>query len=98
MVSTEWYGTAALFCLLIIYWSRDLSIMASFNHLCVCVLKVSGFHQGILKLAMEPSFLGTALMEGGPDRKIVLDQSPGVDEVLHDLFCYAVPMVLEDYI
>ncbi|XP_028760435.1 uncharacterized protein LOC114719142 isoform X2 [Neltuma alba] len=42
---------------------------------------VSGFHQGILKLAMEPSFLGTALMEGGPDRKIVLDQSPGVDEL-----------------
>ncbi|KAF7809778.1 putative vacuolar protein sorting-associated protein 13C [Senna tora] len=42
---------------------------------------VSGFHQGILKLAMEPSFLGTALMEGGPDRKITLDQSPGVDEL-----------------
>ncbi|KAI5418217.1 hypothetical protein KIW84_042736 [Lathyrus oleraceus] len=42
---------------------------------------VSGFHQGILKLAMEPSVLGTALMEGGPDRKILLDQSPGVDEL-----------------
>lgn len=43
---------------------------------------MSGFHQGILKLAMEPSVLGTALMEGGPDRKILLDRSPGVDEVL----------------
>ncbi|XVF17781.1 hypothetical protein REPUB_Repub10bG0153200 [Reevesia pubescens] len=42
---------------------------------------VSGFHQGILKLAMEPSVLGTALMEGGPDRKIKLDRSPGVDEL-----------------
>ncbi|PNY03612.1 hypothetical protein L195_g000019 [Trifolium pratense] len=41
---------------------------------------VIGFHQGILKLAMEPSVLGTALMEGGPDRKILLDRSPGVDE------------------
>ncbi|GMH25239.1 hypothetical protein Nepgr_027082 [Nepenthes gracilis] len=42
---------------------------------------VTGFHQGILKLAMEPSFLGTAFMEGGPDRKIQLDQIPGVDEL-----------------
>ncbi|KAM4118037.1 hypothetical protein ACB094_02G170500 [Castanea mollissima] len=42
---------------------------------------VSGFHQGILKLAMEPSLLGTALMEGGPDRKIKLDNSPGADEL-----------------
>ncbi|XP_022751328.1 uncharacterized protein LOC111300016 isoform X3 [Durio zibethinus] len=42
---------------------------------------VGGFHQGILKLAMEPSVLGTALMGGGPDRKIKLDQSPGVDEL-----------------
>ncbi|KAI4327520.1 hypothetical protein L6164_019969 [Bauhinia variegata] len=42
---------------------------------------LSGFHQGILKLAMEPSFLGTALLEGGPDRKITLDRSPGVDEL-----------------
>ncbi|RDY14116.1 hypothetical protein CR513_00866, partial [Mucuna pruriens] len=42
---------------------------------------VGGFHQGILKLAMEPSVLGTALMEGGPDRKILLDRSPGVDEL-----------------
>lgn len=40
-----------------------------------------GFHQGILKLAMEPSVLGTALMGGGPDRKIKLDRSPGVDEL-----------------
>ncbi|KAF3438866.1 hypothetical protein FNV43_RR17141 [Rhamnella rubrinervis] len=42
---------------------------------------VSGFHHGILKLAMEPSLLGTALMEGGPDRKIKLDRSPGNDEL-----------------
>ncbi|GAB4847045.1 hypothetical protein Ancab_026057 [Ancistrocladus abbreviatus] len=42
---------------------------------------VIGFHQGILKLAMEPSLLGTAFMEGGPDRKIKLEQSPGVDEL-----------------
>ncbi|TYH44733.1 hypothetical protein ES332_D11G215800v1 [Gossypium tomentosum] len=42
---------------------------------------VSGFHQGILKLAMEPSVLGTALMGSGPDRKIKLDRSPGVDEL-----------------
>ncbi|KAL8151956.1 hypothetical protein V2J09_021764 [Rumex salicifolius] len=40
---------------------------------------VIGFHQGILKLAMEPTLLGTALLEGGPDRKIDLDQSPGID-------------------
>ncbi|KAF5958191.1 hypothetical protein HYC85_005416 [Camellia sinensis] len=43
---------------------------------------VTGFHQGILKLAMEPLVLGAAFMEGGPDRKILLDQSPGIDEVL----------------
>ncbi|CAK9151536.1 unnamed protein product [Ilex paraguariensis] len=42
---------------------------------------VSGFHQGILKLAMEPSVLGNAFVEGGPDRKIKLDQSPGIDEL-----------------
>lgn len=42
-----------------------------------------GFHQGILKIAMEPSFLGSAVMEGGPNRKIKLDRSPGVDEVKH---------------
>ncbi|RAL40781.1 hypothetical protein DM860_008479 [Cuscuta australis] len=42
---------------------------------------VIGFHQGILKLAMEPSVLSTAFMEGGPDRKIRLDRSPGVDEL-----------------
>lgn len=30
---------------------------------------------------MEPSVLGSAFMEGGPDRKIKLDRSPGVDEV-----------------
>ncbi|KAK4367697.1 hypothetical protein RND71_011489 [Anisodus tanguticus] len=42
---------------------------------------VNGFHQGILKLAMEPTLLGNAFMEGGPDRKIRLDQSPGIDEL-----------------
>lgn len=47
----------------------------------IIILKVIGFHQGILKLAMEPSLLGNALMEGGPNREIKLDQSPGVDEV-----------------
>lgn len=31
---------------------------------------------------MEPSVLGQAIMEGGPDRKIKLDHSPGLDEVL----------------
>ncbi|GAB2282542.1 hypothetical protein Dimus_017083 [Dionaea muscipula] len=42
---------------------------------------ITGFHHGILKLAMEPSFLRTAFIEGGPDRKIKLDQTPGVDEL-----------------
>ncbi|KZV24988.1 hypothetical protein F511_01958 [Dorcoceras hygrometricum] len=41
---------------------------------------VGGFHQGILKLAMEPTVLGNAFMEGGPDRKIKLVRSPGIDE------------------
>jgi len=30
---------------------------------------------------MEPSVLGQAIMEGGPDRKIKLDHSPGLDEL-----------------
>lgn len=58
------------------------------SHICIFDkfnFKVSGFQQGILKLAMEPSVLGTALMEGGPDRKILLDRSPGVDEVLNNI-------------
>ncbi|KAF0888967.1 hypothetical protein E2562_020183 [Oryza meyeriana var. granulata] len=42
---------------------------------------VTGFHQGILSLAMEPSVLGQAILEGGPDRKIKLDHSPGLDEL-----------------
>ncbi|KAG1347955.1 hypothetical protein COCNU_06G017840 [Cocos nucifera] len=42
---------------------------------------VNGLHQGILRLAMEPSLLGAAVMKGGPDRKIKLDFSPGVDEL-----------------
>ncbi|XP_010558503.1 PREDICTED: uncharacterized protein LOC104827123 [Tarenaya hassleriana] len=51
---------------------------------------VSGFHQGILKLAMEPSLIGTALMEGGPDRTIKLDRSPGVDELYIEGYLQAV--------
>lgn len=43
---------------------------------------------------MEPTVLGNAFMEGGPDRKINLDRSPGIDEasgvicplLLHTLF------------
>jgi len=31
---------------------------------------------------MEPSVIGTALMEGGPDRTIKLDRNPGIDEVI----------------
>ncbi|KAB1669469.1 hypothetical protein ES319_1Z041100v1, partial [Gossypium barbadense] len=58
-------------------------IFAAVTEISDSVLKgqkqVSGFHQGILKLAMEPSVLGTALWSG-PDRKIKLDRSPGVDE------------------
>ncbi|XP_012852832.1 PREDICTED: uncharacterized protein LOC105972419 isoform X1 [Erythranthe guttata] len=42
---------------------------------------VNGFHQGILELAMEPLVLSSAFMEGGADRKIKLDRSPGVDEL-----------------
>ncbi|KAI3813329.1 hypothetical protein L1987_18049 [Smallanthus sonchifolius] len=41
----------------------------------------NGFQQGILKLAMEPSVLGSAFTEGGPDRKIKLDRNPGIDEL-----------------
>ncbi|KAI3665752.1 hypothetical protein L6452_44382 [Arctium lappa] len=41
----------------------------------------SGFRQGVLKLAMEPSVLGSAFTEGGPDRKIKLDRNPGIDEL-----------------
>lgn len=44
-------------------------------------MKVTGFHHGILRIAMEPSLLGTAFLEGGPDRRIKLDRSPGIDEV-----------------
>ncbi|KAL8200609.1 hypothetical protein R6Q57_011948 [Mikania cordata] len=41
----------------------------------------NGFQQGILKLAMEPSVLGSVFTEGGPDRKIKLDRNPGIDEL-----------------
>jgi hypothetical protein len=37
---------------------------------------------------MEPSVLGQAIMEGGPDRKIKLDRSAGLDEVLPILLVY----------
>ena len=37
---------------------------------------------------MEPSVLGQAIMEGGPDRKIKLDHSTGLDEVLPILLVY----------
>ncbi|KAL0689230.1 hypothetical protein Bca4012_088908 [Brassica carinata] len=58
---------------------------------------VSGFHHGVLKLAMEPSVIGTALMEGGPDRTIKLDRSPGIDEVMsHGL--YLIPLGTNLYI
>lgn len=50
------------------------------------VSQVRGFHQGILKLAMEPSVLGSALLEGGADRVIKLDRSPGFDEVKYMQF------------
>lgn len=30
---------------------------------------------------MEPSVLGLAIVDGGPDRKIKLVRSPGLDEV-----------------
>lgn len=46
------------------------------------IFQLSGFQQGILKLAMEPSVLGSAFTEGGPDRKIKLDRNPGIDEVI----------------
>lgn len=42
---------------------------------------VNGFHQGILKIAMEPSLLRSVLLQGGQNRYIKLDQSPGVDEL-----------------
>ncbi|CAI9286943.1 unnamed protein product [Lactuca saligna] len=42
--------------------------------------KFGGFQQGVLKQAMEPSILGSAFTEGGPDRKIKLDCNPGIDE------------------
>ncbi|KAH7673565.1 Vacuolar protein sorting-associated protein 13 [Dioscorea alata] len=42
---------------------------------------VTGFHQGIFRLAMEPTLLlGAALMEGGSDRKIELVCGPRDDE------------------
>ncbi|KAK9108745.1 hypothetical protein Sjap_016805 [Stephania japonica] len=66
-------------------------LFAAITEISDCVIKgaeasgfngmVNGFHQGILKLAMEPSLLRSAVMEGGPDRKIKLDSSPGVDEL-----------------
>lgn len=71
------------------YFVAQFSICSGFLYLIFCIgatVKVNGFHQGILKLAMEPSLLGAAVMEGGPDRKIKLDRSPGVDEVMLLMF------------
>lgn len=42
----------------------------------------------MLKLAMEPSFIGLAVMEGGPNQIIKLDKSPRVDEVIFLLLYY----------
>jgi hypothetical protein len=43
---------------------------------------MNGFHQGILRLAMEPSVLGLAIVEGGPDRQIKLDRRLGLMRLL----------------
>ncbi|ERN17671.1 hypothetical protein AMTR_s00059p00194330 [Amborella trichopoda] len=55
---------------------------------------VIGFHQGILKLAMEPTLLGAAVMEGGPNRRIKLDRNPGVDELYIEGYLQAMLDVL----
>ncbi|XP_047313344.1 LOW QUALITY PROTEIN: uncharacterized protein LOC124916644 [Impatiens glandulifera] len=62
---------------------------------------LSGFRHGILKLAMEPSVLGSALLiEGGPDRKVKLDRSPGVDELYIEGYLQAMldALYIQDYI
>ena len=83
MTNFSTFGTTSVLCSVLI----SISIIGIFNiNILLPILKVSGFHQGILKLAMEPSLLGTALMEGGPDRKIKLDRNAGVDEVKSDIF------------
>lgn len=42
---------------------------------------VHGFYRGILKLAMEPSVLGTAAVKGGYTYRIKLEQSADMDEL-----------------
>ncbi|KAG9153260.1 hypothetical protein Leryth_020854 [Lithospermum erythrorhizon] len=62
-------------------WKGMFILRIIFHHWAIDIGQMNGFHQGILQLAMEPSVLGSAFMEGGPDRKIKLDRSPGVDEL-----------------
>ncbi|XP_076922283.1 uncharacterized protein LOC143584013 [Bidens hawaiensis] len=38
---------------------------------------------------MEPSVLGSAFTEGGPDRKIKLDRNPGIDELYIEAYLQA---------
>ncbi|XP_056697041.1 uncharacterized protein [Spinacia oleracea] len=61
---------------------------------------VTGFHHGILRLAMEPSLLGTAFLEGGPDRRIKLDRSPGIDELYVEGYLQAMldTLYLQEYL
>ncbi|XP_031479491.1 uncharacterized protein LOC116250167 isoform X3 [Nymphaea colorata] len=55
---------------------------------------VKGFHQGILNIAMEPSLIGSAFMEGGPSRRIKLDHSPGINEAYVEGYLQAMLDVL----
>lgn len=61
---------------------------------------VNGFHHGIMRLAMEPAFLGAAVLEGGSDRKILLDRSPGVDELYIEGYLQAMldVMYMQEYL
>ena len=43
--------------------------------------QVNGFRRGILNISMEPSFLRSAAIKGGLNRRIKLDRNAGVDEV-----------------
>lgn len=36
--------------------------------------------------------IGTALMEGGPDRTIKLDRNPGIDEVIVHALSYTIKL------
>ncbi|CAN6447187.1 unnamed protein product [Victoria cruziana] len=55
---------------------------------------VKGFHQGILHLAMEPTLIGSAFMEGGGSRRIKLDHSPGINEAYIEGYLQAMLDVL----